>query len=158
MLSEIEQFVHWVKRRNSDALTCASHLLYAGCRITSIQAFLGRKKLNTTLTYARAHDQTVADDYYQAMSSVEKRLDLLDQPEEKEEPVSEDERGQILALTEKLAEPELSAEARLVIAGQIRLVLLGEMKTFPSQTPILEPNLSLPPAHPPPESVHPVAV
>jgi integrase len=138
--------------------TCATQLLNAGCRITSIQKFLGHKRLNTTLTYARALDQTVEEDYFRAMSSVEKRLDLLDEPEEKEELVSEDERGQILALTEKLAEPELSAEARLVIAAQIRLVLLGEMKSFPSQMPVLEPNWSLPPAHPPPESVHPVAV
>jgi integrase/recombinase XerD len=29
--------------------TCATQLLNAGCRITSIQAFLGHKKLNTTL-------------------------------------------------------------------------------------------------------------
>lgn len=42
--------------------TCASQLLNAGCRITSIQAFLGHKKLNTTMIYARAYDQTVADD------------------------------------------------------------------------------------------------
>jgi integrase len=138
--------------------TCATQLLNAGCRITSIQKFLGHKRLNTTLTYARAHDQTVEEDYFRAMSSVEKRLDLLGQPGEKEEHVSEDERGLILALTEKLAEPELSAEARLVIATQIRLVLLGEMRTFSSQMPVLEPNLSLPPDHPPPESVHPVAV
>jgi len=106
--------------------TCATQLLNAGCRITSIQKFLGHKRLNTTLTYARAHDQTVADDYYQAMGSVEKRLELMGQPEEKEELVKEDERGQILALTAWLAEPELSVEARLVIVAQIRLVLLGE--------------------------------
>lgn len=138
--------------------TCATQLLNAGCRVTSIQKILGHKKLNTTMIYARAYDQTVEEDYFRAMSSVEKRLDLLDEPEEKEEPVSEDERGQILALTEKLAQPELSAEARLVIAAQIRLVLLGEMKTFPSQMRVLEPNRSLPPAHPPPESVQLVAV
>ena len=92
------------------------------------------------------------------MGSVEKRLDLLGQPEEKEETVTEDERCQILALTEQLAEPELSVEARLVIAAQIRLVLLREMKAFSSQTPILEPNQSFPPDHPPPESIHLVAV
>lgn len=138
--------------------TCATQLLNAGCRITSIQKFLGHKRITTTLTYARAHDQTVEEDYFRAMNSVEKRLDLLGQPEGQEEPVSEHERGQILALTEKLAEPELSAEARLVIAAQIRLVLLGEMKTFPSQMPALELNRSLPPAHPPPESYYPVAV
>jgi hypothetical protein len=55
--------------------TCGTQLLNAGCRITSIQAFLGHKKLNTTMIYARVHDQTVAGDYYQAMGSVERRLD-----------------------------------------------------------------------------------
>ena len=43
----------------------------------------------------------------------------------------EDARGQILALTTQLAAPELSAEARLVIAAQIRLVLLGETQALP---------------------------
>jgi site-specific recombinase XerD len=37
--------------------TTATQLLNAGCRITSIQRFLGHKKLNTTMIYARAHDQ-----------------------------------------------------------------------------------------------------
>jgi hypothetical protein len=114
--------------------------------------------VGVTPVIARAYDQTVEEDYFRAMSSVEKRLDLLDEPVEKEEPVSEDERGQILALTEKLSEAELSAEARLVIAAQIRLVLLGEMRAFSSQAPAIEPSRSLPPAHPPPESVQMVAV
>jgi integrase/recombinase XerD len=131
--------------------TCATQLLNAGCRITSIQKFLGHKRLNTTLTYARAHDQTVEEDYFRAMSSVEKRLELLGQPEEKEESVSEDERGKILALTEKLAEPELSAEARLVIAAQIRLVLLGEAICLQTQP---ENNYGRKQQeHPPPSSV-----
>lgn len=112
--------------------------------------------LNTTLTYARAHDQTVEEDCFRAMSSVEKRLDLLDQPEEKEEPVTEDERGQILALTEKLTEPELSAEARLVIAAQIRLVLLGETRIFAAETPAVDPNAGVLREHAPPDLVQPV--
>lgn len=109
--------------------TCTTQSFYAGCQVTNIQKFLGNKRLNTTLTYARAHDQTVEEDYFRAMSSVEKRLELFDQPEEKEEPVSADERGHIMASTEKLTEPKLSAEARLVIAAQIRLVLMGEAVT-----------------------------
>ena len=112
---------------------------------------MGHKRINTTLVYARAHDQTVADDYYRAMGSVEKRLELIGQPEEPEETVSEDQRGQILALTEKLAEPELSAEARLVIAAQIRLVLLGETRAFATETPAPDANTSLPLEHPPPD-------
>ncbi|MHB0967999.1 MAG: tyrosine-type recombinase/integrase [Bellilinea sp.] len=105
--------------------TCATQLLNASCRITSIQKFLGHKRLNTTLTYARAHDQTVADDYYQAMHSVEKRLELMGQEEEKEERVTEDEREQILSLTKQLAEPELSVETRLVLLGEDRALLLN---------------------------------
>jgi hypothetical protein len=50
--------------------------------------------------------------------------------------VTNDERDQILALTEKLVEPELSAETRLGIAVQIRLVLLGETKDFEDQIPV----------------------
>ncbi len=134
--------------------TCATQLLNAGCRITSIQKFLGHKRLNTTLTYARAHDQTVADDYYQAMGSVEKRLELMGQPEEPKEPVTEDERGQILALTVQLVEPELSIEARLVIAAQIRLVLLGETQAFATEPPAVGANRIVQLEHPPPGLVH----
>lgn len=120
--------------------TAATQLLNAGCRITSIQKLLGHRQIGTTLINARVHDQTVADDYYQAMGSVEKRLELMGQPDEKEEPVSEDQRGQIMALTEQLAEPELSLEARLVIAAQIRLVLLGEINSISALTPAGGPN------------------
>jgi site-specific recombinase XerD len=56
--------------------TCATQLLNAGCRVTSIQRFLGHKRLNTTMIYARAHDQAVADDYFAAMARVEQRLVL----------------------------------------------------------------------------------
>ncbi len=44
--------------------TCATQLLNAGCRVTSIQRFLGHKELSSTMIYARAHDQTVAEDYF----------------------------------------------------------------------------------------------
>ncbi len=54
--------------------TYATQLLNAGCKITTIQALLGHKHINTTLTYARVHDRTVAEDYFAAMAEVEKRL------------------------------------------------------------------------------------
>ena len=54
--------------------TFATQLVNAGCKITSIQAFLGHKRLQTTLTYARLHDQTIATDYYTAMAVIEARL------------------------------------------------------------------------------------
>ncbi len=134
--------------------TCATQLLNAGCRITSIQKFLGHKRLNTTMTYARAYDQTVAEDYFQAMSSIEKRLDLSGEPDEKEELVLEDVREQILALTERLTTPELSNEPRIVIATQIRLVLLGETKIFVPEVPFGFSNRNVLTEHPPPERIH----
>uniref|UniRef100_A0A7C4KXF0 Tyr recombinase domain-containing protein n=1 Tax=Bellilinea caldifistulae TaxID=360411 RepID=A0A7C4KXF0_9CHLR len=118
--------------------TCATQLLNAGCRITSIQRFLGHKRLNTTLTYARAHDQTVAEDYFTAMSSVERRLELVDEPEEKEEPVSEGERAELLALAEQMVIPELCYQIRLEIAARMRTLLNGKEKRVESQDWVLE--------------------
>lgn len=92
------------------------------------------------------------------MSSVEKRLDLLGQPEEQQEPVSEDERGRILALTEKLVEPELSAEARLVIAAQIRLVLLRENPAFAAPISAIPVNAQSVLEHAPPDFAQSVAM
>ena len=54
--------------------TCATQLVNAGCRITTIQALLGHRRLNATMVYARVHDRTVAEDYYAAMTVVERRL------------------------------------------------------------------------------------
>jgi integrase/recombinase XerD len=56
--------------------TCATQLLNAGCRVTSIQKFLGHKKLNTTMIYARVLDQTMANDYFKAMQKIEHQLTL----------------------------------------------------------------------------------
>jgi len=54
--------------------TFGTQLINAGCKITTIQALLGHKRLNTTLTYARVHDQTVAEDYYAAMAVIKERM------------------------------------------------------------------------------------
>ena len=62
--------------------TCATQLLNAGCRVTSIQRFLGHKELSSTMIYARAHDQTVAEDYFAAMERVEQRLEIVPNPGE----------------------------------------------------------------------------
>jgi site-specific recombinase XerD len=56
--------------------TCATQLLNAGCRVTSIQRFLGHKELSSTMIYAKAHDQTVAEDYFAAMEKVEQRIQI----------------------------------------------------------------------------------
>jgi integrase/recombinase XerC len=104
--------------------TCATQLLNAGCRVTSIQAFLGHKKLSTTMVYARAHDQAVAEDYFAAMLRVEQRLEIApvteQQPKAKNEVVNVPARGQLLAWVEQLAQPELGQEERFEIAGYLK--------------------------------------
>jgi len=106
--------------------TAATQLLNAGCRVTSIQKFLGHKELSTTMIYARVHDQTVADDYYAAMSQIEKRLELLDAPENIQEPISQNERAKLLEITAQLAAPELGAGIRLELVAHMREVLVGK--------------------------------
>lgn len=94
--------------------TCATQLLNAGCRVTSIQRFLGHKKLSATLIYAKAHDQTVADDYFQAMSRVEERLQGNEVVK-----VQHD----WMELVQKLEEPELCFEERVSITTELREIL-----------------------------------
>lgn len=109
--------------------TCASQLLNAGCRITSIQAFLGHKKLNTTMIYARAYDQTVADDYFTAMSRVEQRMEIaplqnpVENANQEYEVVKEQENPQLAIWLERLALPELCQEERLEIVDHIKYAL-----------------------------------
>jgi site-specific recombinase XerD len=96
--------------------TCATQLLNAGCRITSIQRFLGHKELSSTKVYARIHDQTVAEDYFAAMSRVEQRLDIV--------PGHDVEEGrQVLVWIMRLALPELGYGERLEIAAQLKQAL-----------------------------------
>ncbi len=51
--------------------TFGTQLVNAGAKITTIQALLGHVRLNTTMTYARVHDQTVMADYFRAMEEIE---------------------------------------------------------------------------------------
>jgi site-specific recombinase XerD len=97
--------------------TCATQLLNAGCRVTSIQRFLGHKKLSSTMIYARAHDQTVAEDYFSAMQRIEERLDI-EPKEEKAKDVKVQE--QLLFFVEQLSQPEIGILERLSIAEQLR--------------------------------------
>jgi site-specific recombinase XerD len=119
--------------------TMATQLLNAGCRVTSLQKFLGHKELSTTMVYARVHDQTVAGDYYAAMQKVEKQLDLSGIPENAETPLAENEREQLLKLTKELAKPVLSAKTRLKIVAQLRQLLQG-----PDVGQIYSPKLPVP--------------
>lgn len=51
--------------------TFGTQLLNVGCPVTSIQKLLGHSSLNTTMTYARAFDQTVMLDYFSAVNVIE---------------------------------------------------------------------------------------
>jgi hypothetical protein len=68
----------------------------------------------------------VADDYYSAMKNVETRLELVSDAAKP----PESEKGQLLALVEQLAQPEVSPETRLELAMQIRNVLTGNGTTY----------------------------
>lgn len=106
--------------------TCATQLLNAGYRVTSIQAFLGHKKLNTTMIYARAHDQNVAEDYFAAMQRVEQRLDIVPVPQEKpqmENEIVNVQPEQVFFWLERLALPELGQAERLEIAKNLKQAL-----------------------------------
>jgi site-specific recombinase XerD len=113
--------------------TCATQLLNAGCRITSIQAFLGHKKLNTTMIYARAYDQSVAEDYFTAMSRVEQRMEIAPLPKPVEETsknenvvdevVKEQDQTQLVTWLEQLALPDLCQAERLEIVNQLKRAL-----------------------------------
>jgi hypothetical protein len=81
------------------------------------------------MIYARAHDQTVAEDYFTAMQRVERRLDIGPAPQK--EVNSEDVKVQALCaaswpqtavfqLIERLELPDLCSEERLGIASQLR--------------------------------------
>lgn len=106
--------------------TCATQLLNAGCRVTSIQRFLGHKDLASTMVYARAHDQTVADDYFAAMQRVEQRLDIVPAPKgetKKDEVVNVLPTAQLLIWVEQLALPQLCQTERLEIAESLKQAL-----------------------------------
>lgn len=112
--------------------TAATQLLNAGCRVTSIQKFLGHKELSTTMVYAHVHDQTVADDYYAAMERVEQRLELFGELGILVQRINDFERSQLMELATQLAQPELSLEARLAIAAQMRFLLHGQEMPLPN--------------------------
>lgn len=104
--------------------TCATQLLNAGCRVTSIQRFLGHRDLSSTMVYARAHDQTVAEDYFAAMQRVEQRLEIVPAQQKDIEVVKVQVPTKALQLIEQLEMPELGYEERLDITLQLR-VLFG---------------------------------
>lgn len=73
------------------------------------------------MVYARVHDQTVADDYFAAMTRVEQRLAL--EPQTAESAPTRGNQPQLLALLDQLAVPTLEPTARLVVVPQLRSLL-----------------------------------
>jgi hypothetical protein len=67
------------------------------------------------MIYARAHDQTVADDYFAAMERVEKKLQILPSEEN-----IEDVNVQVVQALQKLEQPELCFEERALLVHQLR--------------------------------------
>jgi hypothetical protein len=74
-------------------------------QFTHVQKFLGHKRLATTLTYTRAHDQTVAEDYYTDTNRIEKRLELVEQPIEVTDSIGVIGQTQFLSLVEQREKP-----------------------------------------------------
>jgi len=104
--------------------TCATQLLNAGCRVTSIQKLLGHRRIDSTMIYARVHDRTVAEDYYAAMTHIEQRLDLSTETDAASEWVNACwARAQLRELVNRLAEPQLELDARMDLIEQMRRVL-----------------------------------
>lgn len=73
-----------------------------------------------TLIYAKAHDQTVADDYFAAMQRVEQRLEIVLAKVKEDEVVKVQEAEKIRQLIDRLKTPELCLEERLGIVSQLR--------------------------------------
>jgi len=59
--------------------TLATRLLNAGIPITSLQKLLGHEQLQTTLVYARVHDETVQGDYERACARLSPAASLADE-------------------------------------------------------------------------------
>jgi len=81
------------------------------------------------------------------MGSVEKRLELMGQPEEDEQPVGEPERETLLTLVTQFSLPELNLEICLELAEQMRTVLVSS-RNIEIAPPICERRQ--PDLHPPP--------
>ncbi len=108
--------------------TFGTQLLNAGCKVTTIQKLLGHRKIDSTLIYARVHDETVASDYYSAMARIEKSLEIPAKMKDVKEPTSEDTlpRVQLLVMIDQLAVPQLGVEMRLDLVAQMRHLLNGQ--------------------------------
>jgi site-specific recombinase XerD len=104
--------------------SCATLLLNAGAPALSVQMILGHKQIDTTLTYARLYDGTLAADYYSAMNKVERQL-ALPEDSAKEPPKI----GELIALADALRNGSLNpTQTEIVRALREGLGLLEDVK------------------------------
>jgi hypothetical protein len=81
------------------------------------------------MIYARAHDQTVSDDYFAAMERVEQRLEIKPIPKQEPQsvcsvvnvqPILDEPDNRMVLWLERLAMPELGREERLEIVRNLK--------------------------------------
>lgn len=77
------------------------------------------------MIYARAHDQTVAEDYFAAMQRVEQRLEIVPEPKQDtdNEVVKVQEQTRLFKLIQRLIVPALSFKERFDIASQLSVAM-----------------------------------
>ncbi len=75
------------------------------------------------MIYAKAHDQTVADDYFAAMGRVEERLDFSPPKQEIDAVVNVPETAQIMGWIDLLALPELGQDERVEVVERLKEAL-----------------------------------
>ena len=128
--------------------TYATQLLNAGCDITTIQALLGHQRLNTTMVYARVHNETVAEDYFTAMEKVEKRLTLQlnPPPEPQATTVTPNTKSdEMLTLLDALQAKPLSGEqqALLTVLRHNIEAMTQSQETYPAEQLVTTPTAPL---------------
>jgi hypothetical protein len=92
------------------------------------------------MIYARAHDQTVADDYFTAMQRVEQRMEIV--PKENTDEVLKVQTN-LFQVIEQLETPELCLEERQGIVKQTRNLLGIEQCSEPGEAQKHPPQSSL---------------
>jgi hypothetical protein len=108
--------------------TAATELINANCELTTIQKVLGHKSLDTTLRYARAHDQTVADNFYAAMERVDEALAIESEEVVEDAPLCpEDVKVQVLEWIEQLSCEDIAPADRRLAAESLKRALFRDL-------------------------------
>ena len=116
--------------------TFATQLVNAGCKITTIQALLGHSKLNSTMIYARVHDQTVANDYYAAMTNIEAKLAAHLHDSLEQEPDASSTTSHLLTLLTTLQNEPLTTSQQTTI-NQLQCGLLSLAESLNTEPMLL---------------------